>query len=243
MKFGDYLKRVREDRGWTQPEAALKVQIEQSYLSKLETGKSYPSAEVFARLQSAYGLDPADIARQLDPAEMAQLHDVAPLHAAANSILRRAVQVSRSWMIAGLACLFIGGASIGLASLAEDVSYETYLYQSRGVIAEGEHQDIYAILTLPARPEGAVIESGGEGQTALRARQIEMMARVDEEYRTLREARGDGFYETVEGGRRYYEPVDSTQVVIESPLRWFGVPGLMFLLGSLGCFFISFRWK
>ena len=88
-----------------------------------------------------------------------------------------------------------------------------------------------------------MIESGGEGQTALRARQIEMMARVDEEYRTLREARGDGFYETVEGGRRYYEPVDSTQVVIESPLRWFGVPGLMFLLGSLGCFFISFRWK
>ena len=243
MKFGDYLKRVREDRGWTQPEAALKVQIEQSYLSKLETGKSYPSAEVFARLQSVYGLDPADIARQLDPAELAQLRDVTTVHAAANSILRRAVQVSRSWMIAGLACLFIGGGSIGLALLAEEVSYEEYLYRSLGVIAAGEHPDIYAVLTLPARPEGEVIETGGEAQPALRARQVEMLDRVDEEFRTLREARGDGFYESVEGGRRYFVPVDSIRVVIESPLRWFGVPGLMFLLGSFGCFFISFRWK
>ncbi|WP_417494189.1 helix-turn-helix domain-containing protein [Maricaulis sp.] len=243
MKFGDYLKRVREDRGWTQPEAALKVRIEQSYLSKLETGKSSPSSEVFARLQSVYGLDPADIARQLDPAELAQLRDVAPVHAAANSILRRAVQMSRGWMIAGLACLFLGGGSIGLASLAEEVSYEEYLYRSIGVIAAGEHPDVYDVLTRPAQPEGEAMVTGGAGQTALRARQIEMLERVDEEFRTLREARGDGFYESVEGGRRYFEPVDYVRVVIESPLRWFAVPGLMFLLGSFGCFFISFRWK
>lgn len=36
MKFGDYLKQKRAERGWTQPEAASHVKIEQSYLSKLE---------------------------------------------------------------------------------------------------------------------------------------------------------------------------------------------------------------
>jgi len=50
MKFGDYLRQKREDRGWTQPEAAAKARIEQSYLSKLETGRSYPSDDVFERL-------------------------------------------------------------------------------------------------------------------------------------------------------------------------------------------------
>ena len=36
MKFGEYLKSQRDARGWTQPMAAEKIGIEQSYLSKLE---------------------------------------------------------------------------------------------------------------------------------------------------------------------------------------------------------------
>ena len=53
MKFGDYLRQARETRQWTQPEAAARAGIEQSYLSTLETGKSYPSEEVFGRLVEA----------------------------------------------------------------------------------------------------------------------------------------------------------------------------------------------
>ncbi len=47
MKFGEYLKSQRDARGWTQPMAAEKIGIEQSYLSKLETGKASPSDEMF----------------------------------------------------------------------------------------------------------------------------------------------------------------------------------------------------
>ncbi|MBO6796341.1 helix-turn-helix transcriptional regulator [Maricaulis sp.] len=50
MKFGDYLRQCREAKGWTQPEAARHADIEQSYLSKLETGRSYPSEDVYSRL-------------------------------------------------------------------------------------------------------------------------------------------------------------------------------------------------
>ncbi|MGE0743387.1 MAG: helix-turn-helix domain-containing protein, partial [Hyphomonadaceae bacterium] len=38
MKFGEDLKNRRTELGWTQPDAAAKASIEQSYLSKLETG-------------------------------------------------------------------------------------------------------------------------------------------------------------------------------------------------------------
>ena len=57
MKFGEYLKNRRTELGWTQPDAASKAGIEQSYLSKLETGKSFPSEDVYQRLVGAFGLD------------------------------------------------------------------------------------------------------------------------------------------------------------------------------------------
>lgn len=50
MKFGVYLRSLREKAGWTQPEAAEKIEIEQSYLSKLETGKCFPSEDIFSKL-------------------------------------------------------------------------------------------------------------------------------------------------------------------------------------------------
>jgi transcriptional regulator with XRE-family HTH domain len=57
MNFGAYLKSQRDARGWTQPMAAEKIGIEQSYLSKLETGKATPSEEMFERLVNAYDID------------------------------------------------------------------------------------------------------------------------------------------------------------------------------------------
>ncbi len=57
MKFGLFIRNCRDKLEWTQPEAALKIQIEQSYLSKLETGKSYPSEEVFDKPVEVYQIN------------------------------------------------------------------------------------------------------------------------------------------------------------------------------------------
>ena len=76
MEFGDYIKEKRDAIGWNQPEAALKASIEQSYLSKLETGKSYPSEEVFSRLVKAYGFDPVDMCKHVFSAELDKLRDI-----------------------------------------------------------------------------------------------------------------------------------------------------------------------
>ena len=50
MDFGEKLKLLRQERNLNQPELAEQLDIEQSYLSKLETGKSLPSAEVLQRI-------------------------------------------------------------------------------------------------------------------------------------------------------------------------------------------------
>ncbi|MGH8401264.1 MAG: helix-turn-helix domain-containing protein [Gammaproteobacteria bacterium] len=53
MSFHDNLRTLRLTRGFTQPALAEKADIEQSYLSKLENGRSKPSEDVLARLASA----------------------------------------------------------------------------------------------------------------------------------------------------------------------------------------------
>ncbi len=53
MAFHDNLRTLRLTRGLTQPALAEKADIEQSYLSKLENGRSRPSDEVLARLAQA----------------------------------------------------------------------------------------------------------------------------------------------------------------------------------------------
>jgi len=53
MAFHDNLRTLRLARGLTQPALAEKADIEQSYLSKLENGRSRPSDEVLARLAQA----------------------------------------------------------------------------------------------------------------------------------------------------------------------------------------------
>ena len=57
MNFSEYLKNRLAELGWTQPAAAANAGIEQSYLSKLETGRSVPSDEVYQRLVEAIGIN------------------------------------------------------------------------------------------------------------------------------------------------------------------------------------------
>ncbi|WP_203295128.1 helix-turn-helix domain-containing protein [Maricaulis parjimensis] len=236
MKFGDYLRQIRETRHWTQPEAAARAGIEQSYLSKLETGKSYPSDDVFGRLVQAYEIDVKTLVRDLDPAEAEALRDIESLRTTRLIVHRAAQRLSRGWMLAGLACLLTGGGSVGAALTVSDTHHEEYIYMSRGVIAPDEPLNVFDI--IHQEPSGTPAE-----RATVLGQQIAMLERVDEDVRIQRTLQGEGYIERVEGGRRYYQALDSQTVVERSPLRWFWVPGLMLLFGALGCFTISWRWK
>jgi len=69
MSFQENLRTLRLARGLTQPLLAEKAGIEQSYLSKLENGRSRPSDEVLARLAQALEVKPETLQQNGDEAE------------------------------------------------------------------------------------------------------------------------------------------------------------------------------
>jgi len=100
MKFGDYIRQKREANGWTQPEAAAKIDIEQSYLSKLETGKSYPSEDIFNRLLQAYDIDTGDLSRSIFSAELDKLREIKEVRSVVLERQTNEIKFTRGWMIA-----------------------------------------------------------------------------------------------------------------------------------------------
>lgn len=227
MRFGDYIRNVRQEFRWNQPEAAKQIGIEQSYLSKLESGKSFPSEEVFASLMSAYDLDLNKLTEQLFPAEIDHLREIAQVRA---SILRRDSNTRNSiqrWLIGGVCLLMLGGGFLGTAWLGEDRVIAKFQYKSEGVILDGESLDAFEII--------------GDSIDVPQARQQEMIQRVDEEYRAIEEYRGVVFFETVANGRRVWRFYGSSNEEIRSALRWFLIPAVMLIMGAFGCFFASYR--
>ncbi|WP_025897140.1 helix-turn-helix domain-containing protein [Kordiimonas gwangyangensis] len=115
MKFGDYLREKREKHGWTQPEAAARAQIEQSYLSKLETGKSYPSEDIFSRLVKTYDIDFEDMSRTVFAAELDKLREISAVRAMVLKRGQSEARFMRAWLVAGLVMIMLGGGMFGLA--------------------------------------------------------------------------------------------------------------------------------
>lgn len=54
--FGSLIKRVREQKGWTQEELASKIGEKASFIGKLENEKVYPSFEVARKLEHVLGV-------------------------------------------------------------------------------------------------------------------------------------------------------------------------------------------
>ena len=219
MKFGDYLKNRRTELGWTQPEAAAKASIEQSYLSKLETGKSFPSEDVYARLVEAFSLDTEAMVGALYPAELDRLREI---EAVRKHLLQRehdTRSVSRRWLYAGLGGLVLGGALIGLAQIDRGGAATHYTYQSEGVIRPGESANVFD--DIDDNPQ--------------------LRARADERQIFIPEMRGPAFTETVPDGRREWHLVGANAVLVPAKFGWALIPGFALLIGGLGCFFISWR--
>lgn len=227
MKFGDYLRQKREEKGWTQPEAAAKAKIEQSYLSKLETGKSYPSEDIFSRLVDAYEINTAEMASNIFSAELDKLREIKQVRAIVLSRQQNQTRFMRGWLVAGLVMLMLAGAVLGMAfSIPNDPAYE-YHYRSEGVIFEGEPPLVFKFL------EAGVPDKDNKALTD----------RIDYDFQVLGDDRGKIFMVPVEGGFRRYERQKITPVQGPSKVSWHFSLGFMFVVGGLACFYISRRWR
>lgn len=236
MKFGDYLRQKREEKNWTQPEASAAAGIEQSYLSKLETGKSWPSEDVFARVASAYGIVIDDMVRRVGSSELSRLREIGAVRSAILEIQNGQRTFARGWLVASLLCLVASGACLGVMLMGKETVRHERDYRSFGILAPGEPLEAFLVLEIGLDPKA-------DNYATLDAQRQKMIQRLDEKRITTDENLSFFFIEEVEGGLRYYSLADSRQIPVQSPLRWFAVPALMFLAGSIGAAFISFRWK
>jgi transcriptional regulator with XRE-family HTH domain len=236
MRFGDYLRQKREEKNWTQPEASAAAGIEQSYLSKLETGKSWPSEDVFARVASAYGIDVDDMVRSVASSELSRLREIAAVRSAILEIQNGQRTFARGWLIASLLCLVASGACFGAMLMGKETVRLEVTYRSSGVLATGEPLEAFDILHDRLDPRD-------ETYPELEARRQQMLKRVDEHILKTGENHGFSIIEKVDGGLRHYRRVNDNPVWLQSPLRWFIVPALALLAGAIGSAFISFRWR
>ncbi|WP_435275773.1 helix-turn-helix domain-containing protein [Psychrobium sp. nBUS_13] len=235
MKFGLYIRNAREKMGWTQPEAAEKIGIEQSYLSKLETGKSFPSEEIFSSLIDTYRINVSDMSETLGSDELERLKEISAVRKIV--LNKRSVQVSdfRRWLIMGLTFMMLGGACIGVSIV--EINEQQYHYRSMGVLLKGESLDAFDIV----KETLGYTTTEGIAEKKFLERQLMMTNRIAQIDIVLPTSRGAGYIEEVTDGKRYFKTFLDREVQHHN--RWFIVPGLMFLLGSFGCFLIGFRWK
>lgn len=216
MRFGDYLRQERAERGWTQPQAAARARIEQSYLSKLENNKSIPSSDIYARLVEAYGIDAEEMAGVLFPAELDRLREIDALRELLLQRSRADIETPRRILITGLVALIVGGGFLGFSQLEPARMVTQYTYQSTGVIAAND-------------PADTAIPPSAPGE--------------DEQTKFLTQLRGPTFTEEVPGGRRVWNLAGSDEVLRAPPFRWALIPGIALIIGGLGCFFVAWRWR
>lgn len=271
MKFGDYLRQIREKNGWTQPEAAARAEIEQSYLSKLETGKSYPSEDIFSRLVRAYDMDVADMSNAVFSAELDKLRDVAQVRSVVLARQKGETRFMRGWLIAGLALVMVGSGLLGMAISLPDDFEATFRYRSAGVIKEGESPALYDfvsagdanlladpawdhILVETIDPDNISSDSGlimeeripeGEELSTIIIEEGDpaLLGRLDYRFRSLTENNGDIFIEKVEGGYRKYTLFDVKETRSPMLISLHFSFGFMCLFGGIACFYIARRWR
>ncbi len=147
MNFGEKLRLLRTEKGWHQPDLAEKLGIEQSYLSKLENGKSIPSAEIFDSILQAFGISVAEFMDGLeDPSVRKQLMGLPPVASYLGTQQVRQNRNQRAWLIgSGLSlCLGFGAIIAGALSLANPTIY--YQYMSDGIVPRGEQGEMFTVL-------------------------------------------------------------------------------------------------
>ncbi|MBL4790001.1 MAG: helix-turn-helix domain-containing protein [Kordiimonadaceae bacterium] len=230
MKFGDFLKVKRENVGWTQPDAAARAQIEQSYLSKLETGKRYPSDDVFQKLAKLYAIDVAALVQKLFASELDELREIRSVRTFILARQQRETTILRSWLLAGLFTLVVGSGLIVFQVSQDPTTDYVFWYRSEGVTKPNERMEP-SNSQLPAPAD--LVADKLSGQSTFK---VELSIFNVDQYR------GWYFLKDVKGGTRLYQNVDSSRNVRSNRNKLLIALGAALIGGGLGCFHLCRRW-
>lgn len=194
MNFGDKLRTLRQERGLTQPDLAQAMGIEQSYLSKLENGKSLPSNDMLHRILDVFQLEVGDLVDDLDQGVRNQLRHIPDIAAHFNHQKQMLIGNRRRWLLLSALLLAFGAALIYAGQVHLLVPNVVYQYASEGVVRAGESKEIFRHQSVPL----------GASQEEIAAQRNDLLSRIDEDYLQTRDYRGSVFNVPVAGGSRTY---------------------------------------
>ena len=70
--FGNAVRQVREERGWSQERLAEHADLNRSYVGDLERGRAMPSLATLTKLAAALGLQPSALVARFESASIGQ---------------------------------------------------------------------------------------------------------------------------------------------------------------------------
>jgi hypothetical protein len=198
--------------------------IEQSYLSKLENGKSLPSNDVLNRILDVFSIEVGDLVDDLDQGvrnQLRQIPDIADHFSRQKQLM---IGNRQRWLLVSSVLVAFGVALIYAGSVHLFFSNMVYHYKSDGIVLEGESKEVFRD---PQIPRGA-----DNDQAAAIVNDI--LSRIDEDYMRTDAFAGTVFNIPVEGGSRTYYLRDDTQIDPwqNKAITFIGV--LMLVFGVIG---------
>ena len=231
--LGEQFKKLRAEKGLSQPELAELASIEQSYLSKLENDKSLPSSEVLRKLVNAFNVTLAELLTPLDKSyiktNLLAINDIEQLFQQASA---KQLNQQRNFLYAASAFIVLA-VTLFYIGYSKQVFNETlYEYRSDGVVLAGEPSDIFWKWR-----ELIDIKDRNEKDEKTRQLKVVMAQRSDVLVKLIPENKGYYFVETVEGGSRLFQK-SKHDLPIQEPRAinaWLQVLGvLLFISGIMG---------
>lgn len=146
MNFGEKLKKLRQQRELSQPDLAEAAQIEQSYLSKLENGRSLPSPDVLNRLMIALQVTIESLLDGIDDEEARlKLSSIPQVGSHMQMTASTQLQQQRTWLFTSLMLIGIGSAVLfaGAAALIFPDTNLKYEYVSSDLVPLGDNGQRY----------------------------------------------------------------------------------------------------
>ncbi len=144
MHLSEKIKQLRKEKEWTQPELAQEIGIEQSYLSKLENGKSIPSADIFQLIMAKFDLSIHELLDGVDQSivhrHLRQIPEVANYLSLNKS---NDLRSRRIWLVSSAFCFVIGVVLLIASQFGLLLPETQYQYISKGVVKEGESKEVF----------------------------------------------------------------------------------------------------
>lgn len=229
MNFGERLRQLRANRNLTQPELAEAAGIEQSYLSKLENGKSLPSNEVLSSILDVFKLDVSDLLDELDQGSRNQMRQIPDVAAYLNHQKQRLIGNRKRWLLASSLLLALGVALVYAGNVHLFYTNLVYHYKSDGIVLEGESKEIF-------RHPSLAFKEAEDNQLNKKIIMDSINARRNEEFVLAGDFRGTAYNVPVTGGSRTFF-IDGKTEIDPWQNKAIAFAGILFaMLGAIGLF-------